>query len=113
MGVQRRIIVIVYLDGRQERIPIRPRLEMHFERTYKVGINRLAEGSEGATNVYRLAWEAVKAQNGHAPMQLLDEWSDTIDVVDIEFEEVAPFVEGAPAGGSHNSASQLDSLPAS
>jgi hypothetical protein len=111
MALQRRVVVIAYTDGRQERYPLRPAVEMEFERVYKVGLTTAFTGEGGATNLYRLAWLAEKSRVSSLP--LFENWINDVEVVDVEVEEIAPFVADQPAGGSHNSASRLDSVPAS
>lgn len=111
MAVQRRFVVVAYLDGRQERYPLTPAVDMEFERTYKVSVNRMDDGAAGATNMYRLAWLCARRHGGVT--KVAEDWANDIEGVDVETEDIAPFVAGAPAADSQNSASQLESLPAS
>src|SRR5207244_1213756 len=100
-------VVIGYLDGRIVKYPIRPRTEMQYERSFKVGLNRLGEGNEGVNNVYKLAWLVQKENVNDFPGGILpdfEKWADTVDGIEMTKEPILPFDATAAADGSHNSA---------
>lgn len=105
--IERRVIVIVYNDGRQERYRLTPALEMEFERLYGVGVTQAFVGNESATNVARMAWLAVKRNhgNGHVLKTIEGGWADDIDLFHIDTEKIRPFVAGQEAASSLNSPS--------
>jgi hypothetical protein len=98
-------MVIAHSDGTVTRHRITPKVEMLFERTYKVGINTAFAGEGGATNLYRLAWEAERADNNGAVIKEFEGWADEVDTVDVDVEDVRPFVAGASATSSPRSPS--------
>lgn len=113
--LERRVIIIVYNDGHQERHRLTPSLEMEFERLYGAGIGKAFVGDQASTNLTRLAWLAVSRapRNGSVLKTIEGGWADDLDVVSVDTERIAPFVAGQEGVTSQNSASQLESLPAS
>jgi hypothetical protein len=104
MALQRRIVTVLHTDGTVTRNPIRPKVEMHFERTYKVGIGTAFAGDGAATNLYRLAWEVERHSNG-AVIKGFDDWLDEIETVDVEVEPVRPTEDAAGSSPSSPSSS--------
>jgi hypothetical protein len=106
--MQRRIVVIARTDGTVDRLPVIPKVEMRFERTYKVGVNRAFTGeTENATNLYRMAWELDRDQVAAAGGTALDldRWIDDIVAVEVELEDIRPTASDPPAAASPSSAS--------
>ena len=99
MALERRVIVLARVDGTVDRLPLVPAVEMRFERTYKIPINKLTDGPEAATNLYRLAWEldadATRKRGGVIPA--LDQWAEGIEALDFETEPIVPFEKVATA----------------
>lgn len=102
MALTRRIVTVLHSDGHTTRNPIRPKVEMHFERTYKVGIGQAFSGDSAATNLYRLAWEVERHSNGQV-IKGFDDWLDGVETVDIEVEGVPPTDAAAAATSSPSS----------
>jgi hypothetical protein len=105
MAVKRLLVRIAYIDGRASEYPITPRLQMMFERTYKITFNQL---DENVTNRYQLAWAVQKEHQADMPegfMPGLDEWADTLVGIEVDSEDVVPFVSAPANGGSANSPS--------
>lgn len=101
MALQKRIAVVAYSDGRVERYPISPPVEIQFERTYKVGMGNAFTGDGGTTRLYQLAWEAMRVCPGSGdpqPFPLLEKWVETVDALDVETEDVdvRPFEKAPP-----------------
>lgn len=108
VALTRQIVTIAYIDGRVVTYPITPKIQLTFERTHKVGITKLNDGQEGATNVYRLA-HFVQSQNltgypANFPIDV-EQWLDDVDAVEVNDEAVVPFDAAARNGGSANSPS--------
>lgn len=116
MAVKRLVVQIAYTDGRLSQYPITPVLQMGFEKTYHVGIDRLGENNEGALNTYRLAFFVQSKHQSDLPEGLVptfDNWAETLEGVEVVAEDIAPFVPAVSANGSHPSVLPQESLPAS
>lgn len=100
MPIQRTVCTVAYSDGRVEEYRVTPRVEITFERVAKVGMANAFNGSEGSTNVYRLAWHAAKAAAGDSVIPDFEKWVDTVEAVDMGKENVTPFVAGQQPGES-------------
>lgn len=115
MAITRLVVHIAYTDGRTVRYPLTPKLQMTFERDFHIGVGKLNDGPEGVTNVYRLAWHVQKANiaDYQGALPLLEDWLDGVDGIEVESEDVVPFVATPSNGGSRNSASPRESVPIS
>lgn len=115
MAVKRLVVRIAYTDGRLAEYPITPVLQMGFERTYHVGIDKLSDSNEGAINTYKLAFFVQSKHQSDLPEGLVptfDNWAETLVGVEVETEDIAPFVPAVSANGSHPSVLPQESLPA-
>lgn len=111
--ISRLVVCIAYLDGRQVRYPITPKLQMTFERYNKIGIGKLNDGPEGVTNVYKLAYHVQLANKDSFPGVFpgdLESWLDLVDGIEVENEDIVPFVAPPVNGGSANSPSLQESV---
>jgi hypothetical protein len=116
VAIKRLVVRIAYIDGRLGEYPITPVLQMGFERSYHVGIDRLGENNEGALNTYRLAFFVQGKHQADLPEGLLptfDNWAETIEGVEVVTEDIGPFDPAASANGSLALPLPQGSLPAS
>jgi hypothetical protein len=115
VAAKRLVLRIAYMDGRNVEYRVTPVLQMGFERNYKIGIDKLSDGNEGAINTYKLAWFVQAQHKNDMPegfMPTLEDWAELVDGVEAAAEDITPFVPAASANGSRHSASPRESLQA-
>ncbi len=106
MALKRQFVNVLYDDGRTERYPVTPIVEITFERTYGAPVNsKTFEGPKGSTLTYQLGWEAMRKAKSEEVIPAFEAWVNTLVAMDVDVEEVAPFVAGAAAGSSPSSPS--------
>lgn len=96
MPLQRRIAVVAYNDGRVEKYPVTPKVEINFETVYKVGMSNAFNGNNGNTRLYQLAWEAMRAAKPSEVVTTVEKWVEEVAALDIETEDVRPLAAAAP-----------------
>ncbi len=113
MAITRLVIHVAYLDGREVRYPLTPVLQMKFERDWHIGVGKLNDGPEGVTNVYKLAFHVQLNNKNDFPGVMpgdLEQWLDLVDGIEVETEDIVPFVANPANGGSANSPSLRESV---
>lgn len=109
-ALTRLVVHIVYLDGRDVRYRLTPKLQMTFEKFTHINLDKI---DEGVTNAYKLAYHVQMANKDDFPGIIpgdFEAWLDLVDVAIAETEEIVPFDKAAANGGSANSLSLQESV---
>jgi ribulose bisphosphate carboxylase small subunit len=74
---------VVTSDGELGEFAVTPKVQVEFERHFKIGVGKAFQQEQRVEHMYWLAWKAVHAA-GHA-VKPFDSWLD--DIVDVQMAE--------------------------
>ena len=82
------ITLRVTTDGRSEDIVVGPKVQVAFEREWKVGLPKAFGADQRLEYVYWLAWKAIKESG--AVVKPFDGWLDTVENVEMVGADETP-----------------------
>lgn len=80
LGLRLRVVTTA---GELGEFPLTPKVQVEFERHFKIGVGKAFQQEQKVEHMYWLAWKAVHAAG--VPVKPFDSWLD--DVVDVQMAE--------------------------
>lgn len=81
-------LIVVTADS-TETVPVTPKVQVDFERQYKVGIAKAFQDEMKVEYIYWLAWKAMHAAGN--VVKPFDQWLDNVLDVQVEDTTTPPF----------------------